>query len=294
MANFVAAADIGGSHITVRFIEIDRLTAEESVVRLKVNSKADKETILSTWIQAFEQLSQNTGIKIEKIAFAMPGPFDYSEGISLIQGVDKYESLYGENIRKTFSDHFDIEPNKVVFRNDAEAFLQGEVLLGGYNLEDCVLGFTLGTGFGSAYSRNGYTCDLVAGLSPFKDSIADDYLSTRWFRKKSLELLGEDMEVKELAVRAEEGNKLVLGIFDEFAQNFCDVVAPKVEDHEAAYIIIGGNIAKAHTYFLPKIYQLFNASGLAVNIKLAQASEYAAMVGSAYFFQTKVINKSDV
>lgn len=289
MANFVAAADIGGSHITVRFIEIDRLKAEESVVRLKVNSKADKETILSTWIQAFEQLSQNTGIKIEKIAFAMPGPFDYSEGISLIQGVDKYESLYGENIRKTFSDHFDIEPNKVFFRNDAEAFLQGEVLLGGYNLEDCVLGFTLGTGFGSAYSRNGYTCDLVAGLSPFKDSIADNYLSTRWFRKKSLELLSEDLEVKDLALQAEKGDESALRIFDEFAQNFYEVVAPKVKDHEAVYIIIGGNIAKAHAYFLSEIYKLFDASGLKINIKLAQASEYAAMIGSAYFFQSKLI-----
>ncbi len=289
MANFVAAADIGGSHITVRFIEIDRLTAEESVVRLKVDSKGDKETILNTWFQAFDQLTEQTGIKIEKIAFAMPGPFDYSEGISLIQGVDKYESLYGENIRKAFSDRFNIDPNKVVFRNDAEAFLHGEMLLGRYDSADGILGFTLGTGFGSAYSRNGYTCDLVAGLSPFKDSIADNYLSTRWFRKKSLELLGEDLEVKDLALQAEKGDESALRIFDEFAQNFYEVVAHKVKDHEAVYIIIGGNIAKAHAYFLSEIYQLFDASGLKINIKLAQASEYAAMIGSAHFFQSKLI-----
>lgn len=284
MSNFVATADIGGSHITVRFIEIDRLVADDSVVRLKVDSKGNKEVILDTWIHAFEQLSEQTGIKVEKMAFAMPGPFDYAEGISLIQGVDKYESLYGENIRTIFSDYFSIALENVVFRNDAEAFLQGEVLLGGYDAEDCVLGFTLGTGFGSAHSSNGYTCDLGAGLSPFADSIADDYLSTRWFKKRSLELRGESLEAKDLAIEAASGDQSALGIFYEFAQNFYQVVAPKVRDYQAGYIIIGGNISKAHPYFLPEIYQLFDNSGLKINIKLSQAGEYAAMVGAAHSF----------
>ena len=35
------------------------------------------------------------------IGIAIPGPFDYGNGISLIKDLEKYESLYGTNIKET-------------------------------------------------------------------------------------------------------------------------------------------------------------------------------------------------
>ena len=35
---------------------------------------------------------------VKGIGFAMPGPFDYVKGICYIQGVAKYENLYGINV----------------------------------------------------------------------------------------------------------------------------------------------------------------------------------------------------
>ena len=39
------------------------------------------------------------GRTISGIGFAFPGPFDYSRGISLMQGIGKYDSIFGMPFR---------------------------------------------------------------------------------------------------------------------------------------------------------------------------------------------------
>ena len=40
------------------------------------------------------------GRTISGIGFAFPGPFDYSRGISLMQGIGKYDSIFGKRPEK--------------------------------------------------------------------------------------------------------------------------------------------------------------------------------------------------
>ena len=60
---------------------------------------------------------------------AFPGPFDYAKGICLLRGLDKYDALYGVDLRRAFSRGSGIAPEDILFTNDASAFALGEMPL---------------------------------------------------------------------------------------------------------------------------------------------------------------------
>lgn len=61
-----------------------------------VNTKASSEEILNTWASLINSiLIQIDESHLAGIAIAMPGPFDYPNGICLIKGLDKYDGCYG-------------------------------------------------------------------------------------------------------------------------------------------------------------------------------------------------------
>lgn len=117
----------------------------------------------------------------------MPGPFDYENGISLITKLDKYEALYKLNVKELLSEKLSIPKPSILMMNDAACFLRGEVYYGAAKGHTDVIGITLGTGTGSAFHHNGITVDANLGPSPFMNSIADEYFSTRWFVKRYIE-----------------------------------------------------------------------------------------------------------
>ena len=126
-----------------------------------------------------------------KIGIAMPGPFDYENGISYIKDQNKYEALYGLNIKEQLAKKLEISISDISILNDAACFLQGEVFGGAGQGFKRVMGLTLGTGFGSARSVDGKTDDADLWCSPYREGIAEDYLSTRWFLKQYKEISGK-------------------------------------------------------------------------------------------------------
>jgi glucokinase len=215
------------------------------------------------------------------LSVAMPGPFDYENGISYITGLDKYEALYGMDIRQYLVDLLKIDPQLVVFRNDAESTIAGEVLSGAGKDYINVMGVTLGTGFGSAYSKMKVTKDINLGSLQYKETIADDYLSTRWFLKRYHELTGIKLTggVKELAQIAVK-NQIARDIFKEFAVNMSEFLSEPVEQFGPEALIICGNIAKASGFFLPHLTQKLNS----IEIKFGQLDENAPLLGAAAMF----------
>ncbi|MEO6637791.1 MAG: hypothetical protein ABIN25_05920, partial [Ginsengibacter sp.] len=91
----VTGVDIGGSHITAGIVDLkSRRLAKDSLIRRHVNSKGSAEEILDAWAKVIGQLFSSYPFIQKKVGIAMPGPFDYKKGISLVQGVDKFESLF--------------------------------------------------------------------------------------------------------------------------------------------------------------------------------------------------------
>lgn len=282
LSSCILTADIGGSHITTGIYNINTHTImDESVIRVEVVSKGPADDILSSWGSAFKQVLKNASLSVAGLSVAMPGPFDYAKGISYIKGLDKYEALYRVSIRESLASLLKFNPQMIRFRNDAESTIAGEVLMGTGKAYDNVMGVTLGTGFGSAYSKNKVTKDINLGSEPYKDTIADDYLSTRWFLKRHMELTGISLigGVKELSSLAEKSH-MARDIFKEFAINMADFLRSPIEQLGPEVLIICGNIAKASQFFLPQLSEALHP----LNIKLAQLGENAPLIGAAVRF----------
>ena len=278
----VVGIDIGGSHLTAALVNIPAMQfVTGSHTRIRVNSKGSAERILVTWSNEINNLLEKFNLTEKKIGIAMPGPFDYENGISLITGLDKYESLYKLNVKERLAEQLVVEPASIRMMNDAACFLRGEVYGGAATGYRTIIGVTLGTGTGSAVHHNGITKDANLGPSPFMDSIADNYFSTRWFVNRYKELSGELVtDVKEIAERytSEENVKK---LFSEFVANFTVFLEEFVKREKPEAIVIGGNIANCSELFLTDLEIGFRVAGVTIPIVKAQLGEDAAILGAA-------------
>src|SRR5512147_2288322 len=98
--NIAIGADIGGSHISCAAVDLEAgKVLRDTFSERAVNNEAQATEIISGWASCLRDvLNRIPAENIKGIGFAMPGPFDYVNGICLIKGVAKYENLYGFNI----------------------------------------------------------------------------------------------------------------------------------------------------------------------------------------------------
>ena len=175
--NIVIGIDIGGSHITAAQIDLQsHLIIRDSLVRHPVNAKGTAEQIIKEWTAAITACRTGNSKISKRIGIAMPGPFDYNKGISLIKNLDKYESLYLLNVKELLANELEITEADIFMMNDASCFLKGEVFCGTAGECKCVIGITLGTGLGSATSKDEIIYEGELYCSSHKDKTAEDYL----------------------------------------------------------------------------------------------------------------------
>lgn len=289
--SLIAAADIGGSHITVAVVDIDNATLiEHTWIRRNVDSNADAQKVLSSWADAFRGSFKKLDILPGSIGVAMPGPFDYETGISLIKDQCKYDALYGLNVKQLLAEELDIEKEKIVFTNDAACFLQGELSGGVAKGFSKVLGLTLGTGLGAARSMNGIAVDANLWCTPFKEGIAEDYLSNRWFLKRYFELSGSEVgNVFQLSEMAMD-NPNAAQVFREFGHNLGCFLLPLILEEHIELVVLGGNISRALPLFSQELNAVIQSDKLSVSVQQSLLGENASLVGAASYCQNKTLS----
>jgi glucokinase len=280
--SLVLGVDIGGSHITAALVDLKQGTVvEESLKRIAVDSKGSADELLKSWAEVMLTVVGHTTIEELKIGIAMPGPFDYENGISLIIDQDKFKALYEINIKKELANALNIPSSAIRFINDAAGFLQGEIFSGAGKGYKNVLGLTLGTGLGAAVAINGIAKDASLWNSSFLSGIAEDYFSTRWFVNKYESLTGDTFAgVKELAAVAEK-DPFSRQIFNEFGRGLGHFLADVIKENKSEIVILGGNIAQAYPLFAPHLTGNLEAYHLTTPVKVAELSEHAALIGAA-------------
>jgi glucokinase len=145
------------------------------------------------------------------------------------------------------------------------------------------IGLTLGTGLGSAYYSNGEVKDANLWCSPFKNGIAEDYLSTRWFTMRYREVTGNTVSgVKELVSLSTDSS--VIKIFDEFGTNLGLFLRDMTAKRQADVIVIGGNIAHAFKFFHDSLLEALGARAQSL-LKRAALGEEASLIGAASCWQ---------
>jgi len=280
-SNYSCGVDIGGSHVTSALIEIASNTiVEGSVNRAKIDASKSADEIVTDWTAIIKQALAVVDEKKVNIGIAMPGPFDYEEGISYIKGQHKYEALYGVNVKKLLATALNQPAHSITFANDAACFLQGEVACGIARGLDNVMGLTLGTGLGSALFNNGIAEDADLWHSPFLTGIAEDFLSSRWFVTRYNQLSKKTVnDVKEMA-DIYYSDKQVKIVFNEFGINLGEFIKKTIHEQEIEMIVLGGNIAQAIELFKDGIDESLGNLATIAHIKKSILGEHAALLGA--------------
>lgn len=293
--SYIVGVDIGGSHITAALVDIrTRQIVEESYIRQAVDANRTADEIISAWS---EVISKSIAFHpaTDKIGIAMPGPFDYENGICLIKGQDKYEHLYQQNVKALLAQQLHIDQRNIHMMNDAGCFLQGEVFGGAAQGALSAIGITLGTGLGSARYEDGMASDADLWCMPFKDSIAEDYLSTRWFVKTYHERSGNTIDnVKDL-VTLPEAEPYREQLFRSFGIHLAQFIARFIGTGNMPDVaVIGGNIALAAHLFLPELQSELIRLSITSTIHLATLGEAAPIFGAAGYWLEAMNRKREM
>lgn len=283
---FAIGVDIGGSHITSAVIDLESGNIfQSSHSRMRVNAHGTPENIISVWSESIQTSIDHIGKEqLTGVGIAMPGPFDYDLGISFIKDQNKYDELYGLNVKNLLSSSLEIPATQIRFLNDAACFLKGEVFSGAAAGAKSAIGFTLGTGLGSAFYADGKAVDAQLWCSKFRDSIAEDYISGRWFVKRYRELSGRDVtDVKTLADLVDSDGTAYM-VFNEFGETLSEFTMPLLLNKKPEFVVIGGNIANSWNLFINKLQEDVQKVLPDTKIVKAHLSEEAALIGAASLF----------
>ncbi len=302
MDQFALGADIGGSHITCQLFNLTKQKPlEHTRCRLNVDSTASKNEIVEIWTSAIRLSTKDYSFtSLSGIGFAMPGPFDYSKGIGKFRGVQKYDNLYDVNVRKEIQHRLNLTNQfPIRFLNDASCFGIGESWIGEASNYSRTIAFTLGTGFGSTFLINGIPVKGKDGIPEdgflyhisYKDSIADDYFSARWFLNEYHKRTGnKSISVKDLSLMA-LSDPNISALFQDFGENLGEFLVPWIKKFNAGCIVLGGNISKSLPLFHQEIMNEFHSYNLHPFLYHSILAEDAALYGSARLCDDKLYSR---
>lgn len=266
MSSAILCLDVGGTELKGAAVS-PRGELLAPIRHLPANAKASREEVLEHLVGTLNRLRQGT---VTGAALAFPGPFDYENGVCLLQGLDKYESLYGVNLRAVLSRELGLPGEQIRFCNDVGAFALGELGFGQAAGAEKSIFLCIGTGCGSAFGINGILADSdTPGVpphgyvydAPFLDGRIDDYISKRGLQALSRELLGESLEGRELAERAAAGDEAAARCFGAFGLRLRDAAAPFLKDFRPDCLCLGGQLTKSAPLFIGPLEDLCREMG---------------------------------
>jgi len=292
MSKYAIGVDVGGSHLSCAAVDLEKQAFfKKSFCTVHVDNKASSNEILSHWTEALlKTIHKIEGGNLVGIGFGMPGPFEYDKGIARFAQVEKYYSLNGVDVAGELKHRLNLDlAVPLRFMNDASAFAAGEAWMGSASQVANSVSITLGTGFGSAFISDGVPVvdgKMVPHLGcvwhlPYKEGIADDYFSTRWFVKRYCELTGLEVDGVKPIANASVTNEIALSLFIEYGKNMGEFFSPWLKKFAAGVLVVGGNIAGAYNLFGTAFEKELRKNGVETEIRLSVLKEDAAIIGSA-------------
>lgn len=252
MLDKILALDVGGSSVKSGLMDGQQQIHER--LSTPLDSKGSAESILQTFAGIVEQYL--AAHELRGVGIGFPSPFDYANGICLIQGVDKYESIYGVDIGEAIRERVKKPDLLIRFRNDAEAAIVGEALYGAGRAYRRFIGLTLGTGMGSSFIADGKRVEAGQGVPEggflfpvlYRGIQSDEWFSTRGLLAR-FEAAGYPMATVAEGAEAAESNPAIRKAFEEFGADMGEFIAPHAEAFGAEALILLGGIAAAYPLF---------------------------------------------
>ncbi len=290
---YAIGADIGGSHLSSAVVDLQSGELITRPITTPVNSRASAMEIAEAWASNLLASAEASPEKVVAAGLAIPGPFDYTGGVSLISGVGKYDSIFGLDLPKTLPAMLaKAGIGKLRFVNDASAFALGECLGGAATDDNRVMALTLGTGVGSGFVASGKLVesgDTVPANGwvyclPFGEGIADEAFSTRWIVNRYRQLTGVAVAGAKDVADLCQYDPAARQLFEEYGCRLADFAAPLLRQFRSDTLLLGGNISRAYTHFGKALANRFDEKDCKVNVKVSTLLDNAALVGAASLF----------
>ena len=235
--NIAITLDIGGSHVTAAAVDLERHSViEASYTREHIAQDAAADDLLQAWANAAQTALQIASPAIvHHIGIAMPGPFDYAHGISLLQ--HKFAALYQHNVAddlRTHWAHTALAAMPIQFANDAAAWALGEWWGGAARGLSRVIGITLGTGFGSGFVADGHIVTEGEHVppggelwnAPYHGDIAENFVAGAAIQRAYAARTGQQALVSDIEQRASAGDAAAQATFAEMGQHLAHILQP--------------------------------------------------------------------
>lgn len=288
--------DIGGTYVKGMAYDNANVGLIDGINYYEAHSELNKEGILQNFVTIIEDLYSQVISDhklLTNILLAFPGPFDYEQGISLIKGLGKYDSLYGVNIPKKLTSQISQlttvnTSNNLAINifNDGEAFAFGEYHDNNLKHQKGAY-FTLGTGCGSTFIEKNKPVAGKYGIpesgmifnEKFKSSIIDDYISARGLSKIITTIFGESLQPEKVFALAENDQDDALKVFDIFGENIGLALIPFLIDFKPDEIVFGGQISKSFKYMRRSMLKILDEKSLKINVRVSKNTSLATIQG---------------
>lgn len=285
--------DIGGTSIKSAIVNSKNIIVKNTYNKKSLNSKREKEYILRQFIQPIKKNINYLKRKKENlngIAIAIGGPFDYKKGISYIKNFDKYESIYGMNIKEIIQKELKISKDlPFIFDIDSWCFARGEVQFKQYDKYNKIIVLTLGTGVGSAFIINKKVVSRGKGVpylgwisgKKYKKGILNDYISSIYMVKKYFLITNKKIDVNTMAILAKKGDKIAKSIFAEVGTTIGSYLQDHfIKDFNTECLIFGGGISHSGNLFISEVKKSLEKINRLQEIKIAKDIETSALRGA--------------
>jgi len=245
--------EIGGTHVTAAQVAADRWrVVSGSTHSQPLRAAGTAEEILTAIASCANSVHTAAG---QRWGVALPGPFDYAQGIGLFEGVAKFEALYGVDVRCALLDRLRPPASDVAFINDADAFLLGEWIGGAANGHARAAGLTLETGVGSAFLADGEVISDDPSVPPegrvdlltIADRPLEETASRRAILARYAKLGGSEtdgvVDVRDIADRARHGESIARQVLDDAMVALGATLAPWLVRFGATVLVVGGSMS---------------------------------------------------
>ena len=239
--------DVGGSHVTAALVDGDRVTA-------RADADIDPHGTASEILGAIAGAGRGLGAQ-KNWTLAFPGPFDYERGVGSFEGVGKFGSLAGLDLRRELGERLEAE---VRFVDDADAYIMGEWSAGAARGHDRVIGVTLGTGVGAAFLVDGRPQSGGPGVPAGGNLYPELYLGRPIEDTVSTRALlasydQHGVSVREVFERARAGEASALSVVTSTMEHLGRFAAPFIADFGATVFVVGGSISRSWDLIEPAL-----------------------------------------
>lgn len=254
-SNRIVLLDVGGTFVKSALGIAGKGAVEGSFMSTPISSDGTAEDITEAFRNAVAgqvKRASEEGCQVEAVCAALPGPFDYKEGIFLMK--HKFAAVYGVSFREILGDVIAPE-TRLAFVHDVNGALLGALSTDPSLREGNVAMVTLGTGLGFTYAIDGKvqiseTGSPAKGLwdAPYMGGILEEYVSRRGILRLYAEqggVLGEGEDVKEVSIRARSGEEAALKAFSLAGSHLAAGAAQLISDLGIRQIIFGGQISRS-------------------------------------------------